>query len=419
LPALLFVGCALAQAAWAAAAAAGPAPARAQAAAPVSGLTVGDFVEVRGARPNYVYGFGIVAGLGGTGDSPRGATGALLRRYLENIEGEPLGTDIGSRNVALVAVEAELPPFQRPGTRVDVRVSALGDARSLEGGRLLQTYLRSRGGDETVYAVAQGPVSVDSPQRPLSGRVAGAALVEASVQRGEQDFVVPMRWTVTLVGADPQDPRRRSYRDVAVNCRTIQLILKEPNHRAAAALADQINAAFFNQKAIVDAVLRAIEDRLPAQMSASERQSVLGDIQRFMAPARADDWGTISVRIPHPDVEWRHYAGAAEPYPEVFQNAFRFVTEILNTPVYETTEFRSAPRVVVNQSAQSVAISGAVVTHAGIVRVGTGAWVSLQEGELLSNQLQALQAPFSSEQIVEIILKAHEAGLIEGEVITR
>ncbi len=128
---------------------------------PVAGAArIKDLCEIQGARGNTLKGVGIVVGLAGTGDK----TGDALRRMQRmldrmNIDVEKVA-DLKSDNVAVVMVDATLPAFAKEGTRIDVRVSAVGDAEILEGGTLLETFLYGPGTDETVYAVAQGPLSV-------------------------------------------------------------------------------------------------------------------------------------------------------------------------------------------------------------------------------------------------------------------
>ena len=118
-----------------------------------------DLAEVSGARTNQLIGYGLVTGLGGTGDDtsvPFTAQSiqAMLRRL--GIQVDP-GL-LRLRNVAAVMVTATLPAFARQGNRIDVTVSSIGNARSLRGGVLLQTVLR--GGDQRAYAVAQGSLTV-------------------------------------------------------------------------------------------------------------------------------------------------------------------------------------------------------------------------------------------------------------------
>ena len=148
-----------------------------------------DLVEVEGVRENQLVGYGLVVGLNGTGDglnnSPftRQSLEAMLERMGVNTRGERLKT----ANVAAVMVTANLPPFAVQGTRIDVTVSAMGDATSLLGGTLLVTPLL--GADGEAYAVAQGPLAVGgfaaqgqaaSITRgvPTSARIANGALVE-------------------------------------------------------------------------------------------------------------------------------------------------------------------------------------------------------------------------------------------------
>ena len=120
-----------------------------------------DLCEVQGARGNPLKGIGLVVGLAGTGDK---SADSLQRQFrlLErmNIEVDKL-KDLVSPNTAVVFVDATLPAFAKEGTLIDVRVSSVGDCKSLEGGTLSETYLYGPGGaDGTVYAIAQGPVSV-------------------------------------------------------------------------------------------------------------------------------------------------------------------------------------------------------------------------------------------------------------------
>ena len=116
-----------------------------------------DIVDIQGIRSNPLRGTGLIVGLAGTGD-----TTLLSRQILTNIlrdTGLVLNpTDLTGGNIAVVMVTAELGPFAREGSRIDVDVSAIGDAKSLQGGMLLPTPLK--GLDRVVYAVAQGGVSI-------------------------------------------------------------------------------------------------------------------------------------------------------------------------------------------------------------------------------------------------------------------
>ena len=119
-----------------------------------------DVVNFEGVRDNLLVGYGLVVGLNGTGDSLRNSPftrqslQAMLERLGVNVRNVALNTD----NVAAVMVSANLPPFSRHGSRIDVTVSTIGDAQNLLGGTLLVTPLL--GADGQVYSVAQGPVVV-------------------------------------------------------------------------------------------------------------------------------------------------------------------------------------------------------------------------------------------------------------------
>jgi flagellar P-ring protein FlgI len=117
-----------------------------------------DLVEFDGVRGNDLLGYGLVVGLDGTGDGMRNApfTEDILSNILERLGVNVTGEQFRPRNVAAVIVTASLPPFARAGGRVDVTVSAIGDARSLLGGTLVMTPLN--GADGAIYAVAQGTI---------------------------------------------------------------------------------------------------------------------------------------------------------------------------------------------------------------------------------------------------------------------
>jgi flagellar P-ring protein precursor FlgI len=120
-----------------------------------------DLAEVAGVRTNQLVGYGLVVGLDGTGDQTTQTP--FTTQSIENMLRQfgitlPAGTNMQLKNVAAVAVSAELPPFSKPGQTIDVVVSSIGNAQSLRGGALLMTPLK--GADGSVYAVAQGNLVV-------------------------------------------------------------------------------------------------------------------------------------------------------------------------------------------------------------------------------------------------------------------
>jgi flagellar P-ring protein FlgI len=151
-----------------------------------------DLAAVEGVRENQLVGYGLVVGLNGTGDTLNNApfTKQSLQAMLERLGVNTRGANLRTANVAAVMVTANLPAFSTQGTRLDVTVSALGDAKSLQGGTLLVTPLL--GADGEVYAVAQGSVAISGFSAegeaakitrgvPTVGRIANGALIEREV----------------------------------------------------------------------------------------------------------------------------------------------------------------------------------------------------------------------------------------------
>ncbi|MGQ9456157.1 MAG: flagellar basal body P-ring protein FlgI [Armatimonadota bacterium] len=168
-----------------------------------------DLATIEGVRPNQLIGYGLVVGLEGTGDSQQTVfTTQSIANLLESYGISVPADRMKIKNVAAVAVTAELPPFAREGTTIDVIVSSIGDARSLQGGTLLQTPLRAANGE--VYAVAQGPISVGgmsassggsstTKNHPTVGRIPGGAIVEKATKT---DLTINDSVNVTLNQAD-------------------------------------------------------------------------------------------------------------------------------------------------------------------------------------------------------------------------
>lgn len=161
-------------------------------AAEAAASRIKDLASIEGVRENQLVGYGIVVGLAGTGDSLNNApfTKQSLQAMLERMGVNTRGANMRTANVAAVMVTANLPPFATQGSRIDVSISALGDAKSLQGGTLLVTPLI--GADGEAYAIAQGALAVGgftakgdaaSVTRgvPTSARIANGALVEREV----------------------------------------------------------------------------------------------------------------------------------------------------------------------------------------------------------------------------------------------
>jgi flagellar P-ring protein precursor FlgI len=141
-----------------------------------------DLASVRGVRPNFLNGIGLVVGLKNTGDSKKSlATNRAIATMLTRMGLKTAAEDVVAGNMAAVMITAELPPFARIGETLDVKVSAVGDAKSLAGGTLILTPLKA--GNSEVFAVAQGAVVVGQASGQGASvltvaRVPGGATVE-------------------------------------------------------------------------------------------------------------------------------------------------------------------------------------------------------------------------------------------------
>ncbi|MCD6035538.1 MAG: flgI [Rickettsiales bacterium] len=174
------------------------------------GARIKDIVQVEGIRENLLIGYGLVVGLNGTGDNLTNSvfTQKGLADFLGRLGVNTKGANLKTKNVAAVTVTASLPPFSRHGSRIDVSVSTMGDAKSLQGGMLLATPLL--GADGQVYALAQGPIAVGgftvtgnsgstvSKGVPTNGQIAQGGIIEKEI-----DFSLNSMNTINLALRNP------------------------------------------------------------------------------------------------------------------------------------------------------------------------------------------------------------------------
>lgn len=226
-----------------------------------------DLARVSSQRENALVGYGVVTGLSGSGDSARSkATRVTLSNLLSRFDLAIASDDITSRNVAVAMITASLPAYARPGDHVDVNVSSVGDARSLEGGTLLMAPLK--GADGRVYVLAQGALTVGGfrhdaqgnqvqKNHPTTGLVSGGGTVEAALEDvpdtqpvlslvlNQADFGTAGRMADRInesFGADVAEVRDagaidvqvpRAYRTkVPAFVRQVEGLSVEPDHRA-------------------------------------------------------------------------------------------------------------------------------------------------------------------------------------------
>lgn len=159
---------------------------------PASAARLKDIASLKGVRSNQLIGYGLVVGLNGTGDgSGTKFTTQSLVNMMERLGIQALSSSVKVDNVAAVMVTADLPPFAREGSKVDVLISSIGDATSLQGGTLLMTSLK--GADNSIYAIAQGPLVVggyastgtsgteSTKNHPTVARIPNGASVEKEI----------------------------------------------------------------------------------------------------------------------------------------------------------------------------------------------------------------------------------------------
>ena len=214
-------------------------------------VRIKDLTDIQGVRENQLVGMGLVVGLPGTGDK-----GNMALQMMQNMARQYcLGVDlksIKSKNAAVVTVTAQLPPFVRPGQTVDVSVAAMGDAKSLQGGTLLQTPLRAANGN--VYAVAQGPLLVGGYE---VGGEAGAVAKNITTAGIVPGGGIVERDVPVVLGRGGH----------------VVFQLKNPDFTTAQRVADTINTLYFNSANPLDA--GRVEVRLPQGMG--------GNPSRFIA----------------------------------------------------------------------------------------------------------------------------------------
>ena len=233
---------------------------------PVYAVRIKDLVDIKGARRNQLVGYGLVVGLFGTGDGKNSvftsqSLAALLDKMGVTVDPDQLKGD----NVAAVMVTADLPPFARVGSELDVLVSSIGGAESLQGGTLLLTPLRAA--DNQVYAVAQGPVSTGS--YAYRGASAGVAKNFPTVGRVVDGALVERELSVAF------NQKER-----------LSLGLRAPDFTTASRVAAAINMAVFNGTAstpdggTVDVIIpKTYQDNVVAFVSMIERLEVTPDVE--------------------------------------------------------------------------------------------------------------------------------------------
>ncbi len=198
-------------------------------------VRIKDLCDIYGVRDNQLYGVGLVVGLAGSGDKQE-ATTRVIRQMLSKFRMSfDADGDLESKNVALVAVTAELPAFARKGARLRTTVSCLGDANSLRGGTLLQTLLVAH--DGAVYAAAQGGVSIGGFGDAGPG-VQGGGTAHRNIE------TVAVLTPGAMV--EQEIPQRILVGD------RLRLVLRQPDFTTASRLARSLSAVFGADRVVAE-----------------------------------------------------------------------------------------------------------------------------------------------------------------------
>jgi flagellar P-ring protein precursor FlgI len=185
-----------------------------------SDTSIKDISSIAGVRKNQLIGYGIVVGLNGTGDQNMPVTTQAAANMLKNLGITVPNSALRLKNVASVLVTADLPPFAKPGSTIDVTVSSMGDASSLQGGLLVMTTLSAANGE--IYAVAQGSMVIGS----------GTAQARDAHK------------TVAYIPAGATVEKEVPFELINKEANTFDIVLAKPDFTTAASVAKAINQKF-------------------------------------------------------------------------------------------------------------------------------------------------------------------------------
>ena len=265
------------------------------------GSRIKDLVMIAGARDNQLVGFGLVVGLAGDGDKNPVYTVQAIANLLQRFGITVPAATLSSKNVAVVMVTAEIRAFVKEGTRLDVTISSLGDAKSLQGGVLLQCPLQGANGK--VYAVTQGAIA-------LGGFLGGAGGAGGATVQKNHPTVAKIPGGAIVELEIPAEVVRNN---------SLDLLLREPDFTSAARMAVAINETFAGRAQAIDsmtirvqvpdgmgqhpvefiALLEAIEvtPDTPARVIVNERTGTIVATSRIRISPCAVSHGELTITV--------------------------------------------------------------------------------------------------------------------------
>jgi len=337
-----------------------------------------DISTVEGVRDNLLIGYGLVVGLKRTGDSQQTQFSTqTLANILQRMGVQIPVASVQIRNVAAVFATATLPPFARPGARLDVTVSSIGDAKSIEGGLLLLTPLHASNGE--VYAEAQGPLTI-------AGYTAGAHGNSTSVNH-------------PTVGRIPDGGIVE--RDVSVDLShltRIALLLRDPDFSVARNTAIAIN------KDLGDGVAQAIDgSRVEVNTTGIVKDGI---------PALLAHIGDLSVTVPSiGKVVVNERTGTVVMGRDVSLGACSILQGSLAVDI--TTEYQVSQPNPLSQQGQTVVVPQSTVK----AKEGPAQSLQLKEGATVEDLVKGLQAiGASARDIIAILQAIKAAGALQAEL---
>lgn len=345
-------------------------------------IRIKDLVEFDGVRGNDLIGYGLVVGLNGTGDGIRNApfTEDIMQNILERLGVNISGEQFRPKNVAAVFVTATLPPFARTGGRIDVTISAIGDAKSLLGGTLIMTPLNAADGE--IYAVAQGAI------------IAGGVSAE-----GNGTSVVQGVPTSGVIPAGARIERELDFDFTQLS--SIRLALRNPDFTTAGRIENVINGNY---------------GRVVARMLDSG--TVLLDIAATRALSPAHAISEIENLLVSPEIKARVVVdqrsgtivmGADVRISKVAVSQGNLTLRIQETPiVVQPNPFSDGETIVVPR------------TNATITEEQGPGLAEVSEGTSLSEVIAGLNAlGVSPRDMIDILTSIKAAGALHAEFIVR
>lgn len=339
-----------------------------------------DVASVQGVRSNALIGYGLIVGLDGTGDQTMQApfTGQSLNNMLSQLGiTVPPGTNMQLKNIAAVMVTAELPPFARPGDKIDILVSSVGNAKSLRGGTLLMTPLK--GVDNQIYAMAQGNILISG-----AGAQAGGSRVQVNQLNGGR-----INAGATVEREVPNDFARQDV---------VRLQLNQSDFSLAQQISDAINRHYKGGAALPE---DARTVRLFAPVDGPSRIRFLANIQNIPLPMTQQDAKVIVNARSGAIVMNRH---VSLDNCAVAQGSLTVEVSQRNEVSQPNTPFAGGETVVTPQTDISVRDSG-------------GALKSVRSSTNLSNVIAALNTLGATpNELMSILQAMKNAGCLRAKL---